>query len=241
MKPFYQDEYVTIYHSDCLELLAESPGKNIDFVLTDPPYPDQHLEYGSADINFLDSLNCKQLVFWSAKADFPLSYTAIHIWDKQTGCASEYERIFERNGQRNYKVFRAYVINSTIAASYARDTFWGHSSQKPRKLIDKLISDFTRPNDVIFDPFLGSGTTAYCAKKLGRKCIGIEREERWCEVAAQRCSQGVFNLVTDNVTFRRCGYCGMSFNHKRGDAIYCSNRCKQADYRKRLLSVRLSK
>ena len=70
-----------------------------------------------------------------------------------------------------------------------------HPSQKPENLITALITKSTNDNDLILDPFLGSGTTAYCAKKLGRKCIGIEIEEKYCEIAAKRCSQSVMRLV----------------------------------------------
>ncbi len=192
--PYYQDDAVLIYHADCRDILPLIPDKSIDLVLTDPPYPDQHPEYGICDISLLIRFDCRQLIFWSAKVDFPLGYTAIHIWDKQTGAASEYERIFERNGQTNYRIFRAYLINSTVAANYTHDKFWGHPSQKPRGLIDKLLMDYSFMDDLILDPFLGSGTTAYCAKKLSRKCIGIEIEEKYCEIATKRCSQSVMKL-----------------------------------------------
>ena len=191
MKPYYQDEAVTIYHGDCREIL---PILQFDAIITDPPYPDQHLEYGNSDIIFLDKYKCKQFIFWSAKVDFPLDYTAIHIWDKQTGCASEYERIFERYGQYNYKVWNYNVINCQRSASYQRDIFYGHPSQKPFKLIDQLVV-LCKDQRVIIDPFLGSGTVAYCAKRLGHKCIGIEAKERYCEIAANRCRQGVMQLV----------------------------------------------
>ena len=69
-----------------------------------------------------------------------------------------------------------------------------HTTQKPVLVINKLIHISTNIGDLILDPFLGSGTTAYCAKKLNRKCIGIEIEEKYCEMAAKRCSQMVFDL-----------------------------------------------
>jgi len=187
MKPYYQDEWVTIYHGDCREILPQLP--KVDLVLTDPPYPDQHPEYGEADLSFLSEYSCRQLIFWSAKVDFPLDYTAIHIWDKQVGCASEYERIFERNGQRNYKLFSAYGH-----PSHGNETYYGHPSQKSMKLISRLINYASKPNDLILDPFGGSGTTPYCAKKLNRRCIMIETVEKWCEIAANRCRQSVMVL-----------------------------------------------
>jgi DNA modification methylase len=193
MNPYFQDKWVTIYHGDCREILPQLDVK-VDLVLTDPPYPDQHLEYGDCDILFLDKFNCRQLIFWSAKIDFPLDYTAIHIWDKRYRCASEYERIFERNGHKNYKIFKAIGINSIVSANYAHDNFWKHPSQKPSKLIEALINLGGKPSDLIFDPFLGTGTTCYCAKKLNRYSIGIEIEEKYCEIAAKRCSQEVMEL-----------------------------------------------
>ena len=84
-----------------MELLKLIDVDWVDLVLTDPPYPDYHTDlyrYSEEAIKLLDRFNCKQSIFWSAKFPFPLSYTAIHIWDKKTGCGSQYERIFERNG-----------------------------------------------------------------------------------------------------------------------------------------------
>jgi len=194
IKPYYSDKWVTIYHGDCEGILPQLDIK-VDLVLTDPPYPDYHKDiYQETPIEFLDDIPCRQFIFWSSKYDFPIDYTAIHIWDKQVGCASEYERIFERNGQANYKMFRAYVMNSSVAANYAHDVFYEHPSQKPCKLIDALVLLASQPNDLILDPFLGSGTTCYCAKKLNRYSIGIEIEEKYCEIAAKRCCQEVMEL-----------------------------------------------
>ena len=193
MKPYYQDKWVTIYHGDCREILPQLP--KVDLVLTDPPYPDAHPEYGSSDLVCLEELKCRQIVFWSAKVDFPLDYTAIHIWHKKTpNEIVSYERIFERLGSNRYKHYAYYFINSTVAASYARDVFTGHPSQKPQQLISQLVNENSQPGDLILDPFLGSGTTAVVAKKLNRCCIGIEIEEKYCEIAAKRCSQDVMEL-----------------------------------------------
>jgi site-specific DNA-methyltransferase (adenine-specific) len=61
-----------------------------------------------------------------------------------------------------------------------------HPTQKPEKLIAKLILASSRPGDVVFDPFLGSGTTSVVAKKLGRRYVGVEVEEHYCCLAEKR-------------------------------------------------------
>jgi len=193
-KIYYQDSACVVYCADNREILPLFPDKSFDLVLTDPPYPDQHLEYGVADIHFLENINCPQLVFWSPRADFPLSFTSIHIWDKKTGSACQYERLYERNGQGIYKMFRAYLINSIVAAQMTGDDYTGHPSQKPQKLIKRLVEEYSDISTLILDPFLGSGTTAVAAKILGRKCVGIEISEKYCEIAAKRLSQSVMQL-----------------------------------------------
>lgn len=69
-----------------------------------------------------------------------------------------------------------------------------HPTQKPEPLMSHILTDFTDAGDTILDPFMGSGTTLVAAKRLGRKAIGIELEERYCEIAAKRLSQGALPL-----------------------------------------------
>ncbi len=69
-----------------------------------------------------------------------------------------------------------------------------HPNEKPYLLIAYLIMKSTNPNEVVLDPFLGSGVTTLASRDLGRKCIGIEIEEKYCEIAAKRCSQSVMRL-----------------------------------------------
>jgi len=70
----------------------------------------------------------------------------------------------------------------------------GHETQKPLSLFKKIVRISSNPNSLILDPFLGSGTTLRAAKDLGRKAIGIEIEEKYCEIAAKRMVQSVMGL-----------------------------------------------
>jgi tRNA G10 N-methylase Trm11 len=73
-----------------------------------------------------------------------------------------------------------------------------HTTQKPLALMRRLVSLFTDEGETILDPFAGSGTTLLAARSLGRKAIGVEMSEEYCEVIAKRLSeqrmQGVFDL-----------------------------------------------
>ncbi len=193
MTPYYDEDGITIYHGDCREMAPVVTEAGL--ILTDPPYPDYWADeygYDPSLLNVVSEVDCRQLIFWSAAAPFDLDYTAIHIWDKRIGVGKEYERIFERNGGRNFKVFRQYFANSSLAAKWQHDTFTEHPSQKPISLIRRLI-EWGQPGQgqPIVDPFMGSGTTLRAAKDGGYRAIGIETEERYCEIAVQRLAQGV--------------------------------------------------
>ncbi len=64
----------------------------------------------------------------------------------------------------------------------------------------ELIEDFTRPGDMILDPFMGSGATLRAAKDLGRRAIGVEIDPHWVEVAIERMAQGVLLSGCDQAT-----------------------------------------
>ena len=66
-----------------------------------------------------------------------------------------------------------------------------HPTEKPRELMAYMLQTYSEENDIILDPFLGSGTTAVAAKQLGRKFIGIEISPKYCEIANQRLRQEI--------------------------------------------------
>lgn len=96
------------------------------------------------------------------------------------------ESIFQEDG-----VLRADVLRFDATSSSDRL----HPVEKPEALLRALIVPTTAPGGSVLDPFAGSGSTLYAAKQAGRKAIGIEGEERYCAIAAERCSQGVLPLA----------------------------------------------
>jgi len=74
-----------------------------------------------------------------------------------------------------------------------------HPTVKPIKLMSYLITLLSRPNDIIMDPFLGSGTTAMAARMIGRRYIGFEREKKYYEIALRRIHSTPIQLTLENV------------------------------------------
>lgn len=126
-----------------------------------------------------------------------LRFVRFGIWDKPNGApqftgdrpATGWEAValFHRvggkmrwNGGGHRAVWTCEKINGA------------HRTEKPLPLIKRLMDLFSEPGELVLDPFMGSGTTLRAAKDLGRRAIGCEVEERWCEHAADRLRQGVF-------------------------------------------------
>ena len=206
LKPYYQDEWVTIYHGDCREILPELP--KVDLVLTDPPYgigqDGGHLRARKwQNIRVLPQFNnwdkqrpdksvfdlilqiSSNQVIWGGNyfADYLPPSRGWLYWQKLMG--GDFS-----DGELAWTSRDAVLKEFTQCPKGQQNV---HPTQKPANLILWCLSFFPDAN-LILDPFLGSGTTAYCAKKLNRKCIGIEIEEKYCEMAAKRCSQSVMRL-----------------------------------------------
>lgn len=242
MRPYYQDDAVTIYHGDCREILPQL--EPVDLVLTDPPYEVEAHTLQRRKLGFTRSNGkCElitdaalsfppidnelrlfaahelvrlasgwALVFCQAEAvaawrdaleDAGVKFKRAMVWIKPDampqyngqGPAQGYESIAAAwcgsghskwNGGGRHGVF-TFNKNNGIGPNL-------HETEKPERLMRELIRLFSNKSKTILDPFLGSGTTLRAAKDLGRKSIGIEIEERYCEIAAKRMSQEVLAL-----------------------------------------------
>lgn len=172
-----------LYNADCRAVLPRL-GK-VDAVVTDPPYPGYDYGWPVPDLATL-GLAVRGFYFWPAQQDFPLPFTARHIWSKSNVCVGDvepYEAIYEVGGKTFCGVFRNAVINCEMNATINRDEYHDHPTQKPIKLMVRLVK---RTDGLILDPFMGSGTTGVACVNLGRRFIGIEIEPRYFDIALRR-------------------------------------------------------
>ena len=136
----------------------------------------------------------------------PKTFNAIQQSHKYNYVKAKYMTERQRNGtfvgkvyssSDNFQLGNIWFYDVGYMKSSKADYVFEHPAIFPEALANDHIISWSNPNDVILDPFLGSGTTAYCAKKLGRKCIGIEIEEKYCEIVVKRLSQSVMSLNID--------------------------------------------
>ena len=209
-KPYYHDEEygITIYNADCREILPYLP--KVDLVLTDPPYgmsytsnwAPSHLQKGGIvnDTEFplwiFDSVEYDVGMFlfcrWDNLPNLPTPKSFI-VWDKGVHSMGDLEHEFGRQweGIAFYPGANHAFVNrpvDVIRAMRVSPTNMVHPTEKPMECLIPLIR--SHPANTILDPFMGSGTTLVAAKNLGRKCIGIEIEEKYCAIAVERLAQG---------------------------------------------------
>jgi site-specific DNA-methyltransferase (adenine-specific) len=209
MKPYYEHAGIAIYHGDCREVLPDV-WFGVDLVLTDPPYGLRRFQKGFGTTRFKglgaetegakwdvkpdsDLLGIvlgvgKRAVIWGAN-NFTLPQSeAFLVWDKQQTVANFADaELAYTNLPITAKVFH-YSIHKHNATSTHE-----HVAQKPVALMAWCIG-LAKDARVVLDPFMGSGTTLVAAKQMNRRAIGIEIEERYCEIAAKRLAQEVLQL-----------------------------------------------
>jgi hypothetical protein len=211
VKPYYSDDAVTIYHGDCREILPPDVGFLAGLVASSR----SAAIFGYPEI----------LVGWCVEAGLkPDEWVTWWPTNKPGGRSrplpSETEHIAMFGAAPGAgTIVRRRSEDATcraIAISRGNDPDWClegdvwrepspaagfnagrlHINEKPLAVLAKLVRLLSVEGDVVLDPFAGSGTTLRAAKDLGRKAIGIEIEERYCEIAAHRCAQDVLDLGT---------------------------------------------
>lgn len=198
MRPYYEDSSCVIYHGDCRDILP----LDCAVIVSDPPYgmtvdtgklqrigkPDYQwhdVEHsGGVCVELLLSMNKPMVLFGANNFASRLpDHAGWIVWDKQSdgfaqGSPAE---LAWSNYLTNLRMFRLNYRGFTT-----RDDPKLHPMQKPVRLMRWILSLAETPAGTVLDPFMGAGTTLRAAKDLGRKAIGIEVEERYCEIAAKR-------------------------------------------------------
>lgn len=209
MKPYYADDQVTLYHGDCREITEWLAA---DVLVTDPPYGMKYKptrgstgskrwgrEVVTGDQEPFDPshlLVVRRAVLFGANwyaSRLPDSGGWL-VWDKTP-----------RGEKAGFTASHAELAWTNITSRVT--TFrlqWGgearngeghhHPTQKPVGLLRSVIEMVTDPGETVADPYAGSGSTLLAAREAGRRAIGVELEERYCETIARRLSQAALPL-----------------------------------------------
>ncbi len=203
LRPYYEADGITIYHGDSLAVLPRIKGCGL--VVTDPPYGigmdsvgfknnGQHgwRNYGYAEwdtsrptIVLMNAVRnaAPVSVIWGGNyfADMLPPTMGWLVWDKGQRSFSLADAELAWTSEK-----RAVRIIDCPRGSVTEAR--GHPTQKPIYVM-KYCIEWSRTDGTVLDPFMGSGSTLVAAKQLGRKAIGIEIEEKYCEIAAERLGQ----------------------------------------------------
>lgn len=215
MKPYYEEAGITIYHGDCREVLPTLGA--VDLVLTDPPYGIGEArgknksrgklaiskDYGTSSwddvtppdwiFGLLREMSRYQIIFGGNYFPLPPSKCWL-VWDKLNGeCDFADCELAWTNLPKAVRRIQ-WRWAGMLQQNMDRKEFRDHPTQKPLGVIKWALAQAPLDCAVVCDPFMGSGTTLVAAKEFGRKAIGIEREERYCDLAITRLRQDVLDL-----------------------------------------------
>ena len=213
MKPYYQDEAVTIYHGDAREVLLclEADGA---VMVTDPVWPNAHPDLVGADRPlelFREILEVtpplKTLVVWLGCQSDPRFLTVVPAAYPFLRMCYMRKAVPSYNGRCLVTGDVLYAFGSWPAPGPGHIVIPGecsvtskpglrqpHPAARNQDHAAWAINWWTAVGGLVLDPYMGTGTTLRACKDSGRKAIGIEIEERYCETAAKRMSQEVLAL-----------------------------------------------
>lgn len=220
MTPYYSADGITIYHGDCREIIPQLP--RADLLCTDPPYgigadrnerggkrhgkakaPSKDYGVGDWDSASPPRWMIEQAI---AHADHAIVWGGNHLAiDRPASCWLVWDK---DNGDNGYADCELAWTTLPQAVRMIRHRWMGmlqerggidkeprfHPTQKPLRVMRWSITQAPEECQTILDPWMGSGTTLRAAKDLGRRAVGIELSERYCEIAATRLAQGVLDF-----------------------------------------------
>jgi DNA modification methylase len=215
--PYYEDDLVTLYHGDCREITAWLDADVL--VTDPPYGVRWESRFGDARKGTRDQLRTKDVIasdldtaarddvlsmwgrrpavaFGSWRIARPDGVRSLLVWHKEGAYSGPLNGAFFTNHEEVYVMgegswrksappLRSVITTTEHRSRATRDT--GHPTPKPIGLMELIIDRC--PPGVIADPFAGSGSTLIAAKNLGRRVIGVELEERYCELAARALGQ----------------------------------------------------
>lgn len=219
-KPYYSHAGIEIFHGDWLNFESVLP-KSSDLLLTDPPYgigeaagknksrsklaisqdygdlPWDNAPPTEADFSCLLSLASNAVIWGGNYFKLPTSSCWL-VWDKVNGDTDFADcELAWTDRDSAVRMFR-WQWHGMLQQDMGRKEKRVHPTQKPLALMKWCISLFPNAKTVL-DPYLGSGTTLVAAKALGMAGIGIEQHEPYCEIAAKRLSQEVFDFPKEQL------------------------------------------
>lgn len=211
MRRYYEEDGITIFNADCREIMPEL---DWDVIVCDPPYglgiefgrrsETVHGDEGVFLRNWINSQRGPKLCFGSPRIERPAGIRATLIWDK-----SELAGMGDLSFPWKITHEEIYVIGEGFKSARRKGSvlrhplrpLWSnhpdsvtglHPTEKPVPLMVDLLE--CCPWMAVIDPTCGTGPTLQAAKKLNKFAIGIEIEEKYCEIAARRLSQKVFQF-----------------------------------------------
>jgi site-specific DNA-methyltransferase (adenine-specific) len=218
MKPYYDQDGIVIYCGDCRDIINNID--KADHVICDPPYDEQthdgaRFDFGGSKEIYFDPIDPKLVapMLISACKEWVIAFCSMEMlglyreaagdrWVRsgfwhRTNSTPQFSG--DRPGQPGEGIAIMHAGGKKIWNGGGKPAFWSfpkvcggpHTTTKPLKLMQQLILDFTQDGQLIIDPYMGSGTTLVAAKNLKRRAIGVEIQEKYCEIAAKRLRQGI--------------------------------------------------
>ena len=213
-----------IYNENCLETMSRMEDNSIDLVLTDPPYgigeaKKNHKsrgklavakDYGSHNWdNEIPSAEIFKEIFRISKNQiiFGGNYFVEHlknsscwiVWDKDNGSSDFADCELAWTSFKSATRLKKHRWAGMLQEDMSNKEYRFHPTQKPLPLFKWILNSYAKPGQLVYDPFLGSGTTAVACKDLGMNYIGSELSLEYCDIAESRLAQGVLDLFTESV------------------------------------------